>query len=146
MNRNEFLKTCGYACLGGMAFASMLQSCKTTKSLTLPINENAMLLEKKEFEINKKGKISYRRSVILYNDNLQFPVAVFRFDETKYSALFMQCSHQGAELQVFGEKLLCPAHGSEFNSMGVVSNGPAIDRLRTFQIEQQNEALKILLR
>ena len=46
----------------------------------------------------------------------------------------MQCTHQGAELQASGDMLQCPAHGSEFNNKGTVTNGPADTDLRTFPV------------
>ena len=57
----------------------------------------------------------------------------------------MQCTHQGAELQVYGDRLQCPAHGSEFNSKGLVTNGPAMSPLKSFLVEVQNQSLKIKL-
>jgi Rieske Fe-S protein len=58
----------------------------------------------------------------------------------------MRCTHQGTELQVFGDKLQCPAHGSEFNSKGGVQNGPADTTLRTFPVEIKNNLLHISLK
>jgi Rieske Fe-S protein len=58
----------------------------------------------------------------------------------------MRCTHQGTELQVFGDKLQCPAHGSEFNNSGAVQNGPADIKLRTFPVTLDNHQLKISLK
>jgi Rieske Fe-S protein len=58
----------------------------------------------------------------------------------------MRCSHQGAELQVFGDKLQCPAHGSEFDNKGGVQSGPADIKLRTFAVVIENNQLKISLK
>jgi Rieske Fe-S protein len=58
----------------------------------------------------------------------------------------MRCTHQGAELQVFGDKLQCPAHGSEFSSKGAVQNGPADNTLRTFPVTIEKNQLKISLK
>lgn len=58
----------------------------------------------------------------------------------------MQCTHQGAELQVFGDKLQCPAHGSEFSNKGSLENGPADRNLRNFPIIIDNGTLKISLK
>jgi Rieske Fe-S protein len=57
----------------------------------------------------------------------------------------MQCTHQGAELQAFGDKLQCPAHGSEFSNRGQVESGPATAPLRTFPVSADNNELKISL-
>jgi len=58
----------------------------------------------------------------------------------------MRCPHQGEELQVFGDRLECPAHGSEFNNKGIVQNGPADSNLRTFPVTIINNQLNISLK
>lgn len=83
--------------------------------------------------------------VVVHHEELQFPICVYRFSESDFSALWMECTHQGAELQVFGNKLECPAHGSEFGQRGVVENGPADRDLRQFPTEVTNGYLKIKL-
>lgn len=145
MNRNEFLKSCAFACLSGVALMSILQSCKTSKILTVGISGSDILLDTKEFEIRKNDALSYRKYIVLQNDKLHFPICVYRISESEYTALNLQCSHQGAELQVFGDKLVCPAHGSEFNKQGAVENGPATKNLRTFPIQLDKNILKISL-
>jgi Rieske Fe-S protein len=145
MNRSEFLKSCAFACLSGVAMVSILQSCKTSKMLTVGISGSDILLDTKEFEIRKKDQISYHKYIIVQNEQLNFPICVYRISETEYNALNLQCSHQGAELQVFGDKLVCPAHGSEFNKQGGVENGPAIKNLRTFPVQLKQNILKISL-
>jgi nitrite reductase/ring-hydroxylating ferredoxin subunit len=77
---------------------------------------------------------------------LKFPVCVYRFSETSYTALYMRCPHQGAELQVFGDRLQCPAHGSEFDDKGVVKTGPADTNLRTFPVSINKDQLLISLK
>ena len=58
----------------------------------------------------------------------------------------MQCTHQGSQLQVFGDKLQCPAHGSEFSNQGLVQNGPADQTLRKFPVYIESDFLKISLK
>lgn len=146
MERKEFFKTCAFACISGVALSTILQSCNTSKMLSLPVSNGNLLLDLKEFQIQKKVKISYRKYIIIQNEELIFPICVFRISENEFTALNLQCSHQGAELQVFGEKLVCPAHGSEFNTFGKVENGPATADLRKFPIKKENNQLKISLK
>jgi Rieske Fe-S protein len=47
---------------------------------------------------------------------------------------------------VFGDKLQCPAHGSEFNQAGAVTTGPAENSLRTFPVIVEANQLKISLK
>ena len=85
----------------------------------------------------------YLKHVVVQNDALQYPIAVFRFDSNEYRALLMKCTHQGTELQVFGDRLQCPAHGSEFTNTGNVQNGPADSALRSFPVIKEVKTLKI---
>ncbi|MBK8828174.1 MAG: Rieske (2Fe-2S) protein [Saprospiraceae bacterium] len=71
---------------------------------------------------------------------------MYRIEENKYNALWLECTHQGNEVQVFGDKLQCPAHGSEFSNSGLVTNGPADRNLRTFPVTIEGNYLKISLR
>ena len=58
----------------------------------------------------------------------------------------MACTHQRAELQVYGDKLQCAAHGSEFSNRGLVESGPATADLRKFPVTIENSVLKISLK
>ena len=146
MDRKQFLKTCGFGCLGGITVVSLLQSCSSSQVLSKEINGSDILLPINDFKINKKGKTDYKKYVIIQNEKLKFPICVYRFDENTYSALLMECSHQGAELQVFGDKLQCAAHGSEFSNKGTVESGPADRNLRNFPITIDKNILKISLK
>lgn len=84
--------------------------------------------------------------VIVQNEILKYPICVYRFSDTQYNALYLACTHQGTELQVFGERLECPAHGSEFDSKGRIVKGPAEENLRSFPITITANELKISLK
>ena len=145
MNRKEFIQSCTYACLSGVAIATLVQSCKTTKHINGIISNADLIVNESEFRFEKKGVISYHSYIIVQNDQLQFPICLYRL-ESSYKALYLQCTHQGAELQVYGEKIVCPAHGSEFNQQGGVENGPASENLRSFPITIVSGQIKISLK
>lgn len=130
MDRKKFIKNCGYVCIGLSSIGTLLQSCVSTKSITVNIKGSNIIVPKQDFRKNEDF-LSY---LILNNDNLQFPIYLFRFSENKYSALYLQCTHQGAELNAYGDKLVCSAHGSEFDNEGQVTNGPAKKPLKSFPI------------
>jgi Rieske Fe-S protein len=98
----------------------------------------------KAFELKEKGR--YRSYVVVRNDALLFPICVYRFSEKEYTALWMHCAHQGAELNASGDFLQCPAHGSEFDSKGRVTNGPADRNLRSFPVKVNETEIFIDLR
>jgi Rieske Fe-S protein len=146
MNRKEFLKTCGFGCLAGITGITLLQSCSSSLVLSKEIKGSDILVPISDFEIKKERETTYKKYIIIQNEQLKSPICVYRFDATDYSAMLMVCTHQGAELQVFGDKLQCPAHGSEFSNRGVLENGPANKDLRKFPILIENNILKISLK
>lgn len=146
MERRNFLKSCGYACASGISVLAIVQSCTTTKTINGAILESDLVLDLNEFEIIRKGQKSYREYIILQNEVLKHSICVYRFSDTDFSALYLECTHQGAELQVFGDKIQCPAHGAEFTNKGQVTHGPAETKLRTFPTRIENQQLKISLK
>ncbi|CAM4357434.1 Rieske (2Fe-2S) protein [Flavobacterium terrigena] len=146
MNRKDFLKTCGFGCLATITGISLLQSCSSSQVLSKEIKGSDILVPISDFETTSNGKTEYKKYVIIQNEILQFPICVYRFNENEYKALLMKCTHQGAELQVYGDKLQCAAHGSEFSNIGTVESGPANTDLRNFPITIENNILKISLK
>ncbi len=146
MDRRKFISSSCISCLGGGLLLSLLESCGSTKIITAAIKDTDMIVLLSDFEIKKSSKKEFKKYLVVQNEILQHPICVYRFDENTYKALLMKCTHQGTELQVFGDKLQCPAHGSEFNNQGKVENGPASDPLRTFPITIEGNQLKISLK
>ena len=146
MNRKEFIKTCGFGCVAGITGVTILESCSSSKVMTKQIIGSDILLPTVDFEIKYNGKIKYKKYIVIQNEVLKFPICVYRFDAENYTALLMECTHLGNELQVYGDKLQCSAHGSEFNNKGVVEDGPATTNLRSFPIIIENNTLKISLK
>jgi nitrite reductase/ring-hydroxylating ferredoxin subunit len=146
MDRKEFIRTCGFACVGGIGATALLQSCGTTKLLGGKIIEDNLVVPASDFETKNGAAVYFKKYVVVQNDMLQYPVCIYRFNAHEYAALWMRCTHQGTELQVFGDKLQCPAHGSEFDNRGSVQNGPADVKLRTFPVVVENGQLKISLK
>lgn len=142
MDRKEFIKTCGYACLGATLFAPLLQGCVSTKSITAVIEGGNLLVPISDFVKNGKS-LNY---IVVNNTQLQYPIYLFRFSDVEYTALYMQCTHQGNELTAYGDKLVCSAHGSEFDNKGKVTNGPASNPLRTFPTQLGNQNILISLK
>lgn len=146
MERKDFIKACGYACVGGIGVATLLQGCGTVKVLNGKIDGENMFVPLTDFETKNGSNTYFKKYIVIQNERLQYPICVYRVSEKEYSALWMRCTHQGTELQVFGDKLQCPAHGSEFDSKGKVQSGPADVTLRTFPIVIEKNQLKISLK
>jgi nitrite reductase/ring-hydroxylating ferredoxin subunit len=143
MDRKDFIRTGCIACAGFTLLNSVLAGCITSKHTSGSMVENGMSVDLHEFEA-KNG--SPRSFVIVHHDKLEFPICVYKIDGNKYNALLMRCTHQGAELQVSGDILTCPAHGSEFDKHGKVLQSPAVADLRTFPVTVKDGKLFIDLR
>lgn len=140
MKRIEFIKTCGLACLGGTVMSTLLESCATTTyfAQTTSANNKITILKSEFFKV-KNEKPKPRKFVLVRHEKFNFPICVYKLDGENYSALLMQCTHKGCELQPQGDFLICPCHGSEFSNRGVVQSPPADQNLQTFKIETDNE-------
>lgn len=145
MNRLEFIKKCGMACVGITAIPPILSSCISNKTIAGTIKDDDIIVPLSDFVENSSSNVK-RPYVILQNEMLKYPICVFRISDTEYEAVWMQCTHQGSQLQVFGDKLQCPAHGSEFSNRGLVQNGPADKALRKFPVRIESDFLKISLK
>lgn len=150
MDRMTFLKTCGLACLGTGYAITFLESCSSAKHITATIEADNLVLPLSAFLMStsngdKPGK--YFEAIIAEHPQLNDPIYVFRDKGGQsYNAVLMRCTHQGAQLQAFGDKLQCPAHGSEFDRVGTVLQGPAADPLRSFPVSVLSTELHISLR
>jgi Rieske Fe-S protein len=146
MDRKKFIQSCGMICVGGVGIAALLQSCTAGQHFaSSEINGSYLHVMATEFTLNKKGEVVDRRYVLVRSEKLNFPIYLYKISEQEYSAVWMECTHQGAELSAHGEHLSCPAHGSEFDKLGNVIQGPAQTNLRKFKTQVEGPIIKILL-
>lgn len=146
MNRRQFVHLSCAAC-GGIPVASLVfASCQPIHYVTGTLTQDGILLSPVEFlDPAEKGAV-YRKYIIVRNEQLEYPICLYRLSETEYSALLMQCTHQGTELQAGGDRLHCPAHGSEYDQKGIVRQGPSEINLRKFAVEADNRGILIHLK
>ncbi|MFL0169790.1 Rieske (2Fe-2S) protein [Tenacibaculum maritimum] len=142
MRRKEFLKSCGYACLGATMLGTLFESCVSVSSVVANLEGDCLVVQKSDF----KKEDTFLKYLIVRNDALEHSIYVFRFSENEYRALYLKCTHQGNELSPYGEKLVCGAHGSEFNSKGIATHGPATEPLRKFPVYINKQQILISLR
>ncbi|MBL7864629.1 MAG: Rieske (2Fe-2S) protein [Cyclobacteriaceae bacterium] len=134
----------GCACLAGPWIAGIVSGCTSTHYIAGTLEGNGITIARAEFSLPEQA--AYREYVIVRNEKLEYPICVYRQSENEYKALLMKCTHQGTELQAAGDHLHCPAHGSEYNSSGQVTQGPATDGLRVFPVTVDNEKVVIILK
>jgi len=60
-------------------------------------------------------------------------IMLIRKSETEFLAVKTICTHKGCDVELEGDKFVCPCHGSEFTMDGKVTQGPAKTNLKTFE-------------
>lgn len=145
MERKEFLKICGGACLGAVGLSAILQSCGTAYYATGAMSSGKLQISKKDFIKADKEKPSVRKYVLVKPAASDFPIVVYRKSETSFTALLLRCTHQSNELNVNGDILTCSAHGSEFSNTGEVIQGPAEQKLTSYPVTTDENHIYIQL-
>ncbi len=142
MKRNEFLKICGGSCVGFVSLPFLLQGCGSgLHYVDGKVMNNRVQVNKSDFVVTD----GFREHIIIKFASSAFPIVLYRLSESEYSALLLQCSHQGTELSVNGDMLTCSGHGSEFNNRGDVLTGPADAPLITFPVTTDTKHIYIQL-
>jgi Rieske Fe-S protein len=145
MTRKEFLEIGTHTCLGLLGMSLLLESCAGTHYVQAPVVDRRLQLGKDEFIQMKGGKAVFRRYVVARFQGSDYPVVVYRFSDTDYSALLLRCMHQYNELNVNGDLLTCPAHGSEYDARGAVVQGPAEHPLKSFPVTSDENHVYVQL-
>ena len=71
---------------------------------------------------------------------------VARTGQGTFSALSSVCTHEVCTIMGYqSQTFVCPCHGSEFNTSGKVTRGPAAASLRQFTTQFSNNVLTISL-
>lgn len=144
MDRKEFIKTCGFACLGAVGLTSILQSCKTAKSVNATAVNDALEVVRSDFKNEKNG--GFFESMLLVNTTEPGNIVLYRHSETEFTALLMVCTHQGVALSDNGSLLTCSAHGSEFDRNGNVITGPADQNLKKYRVTSDDKKIYVHLK
>lgn len=142
MNRKKFIKTCGFSCLGALALSQTLTGCSPTKTITVGITGDEIIVPIAKF-VSRGKPLEY---ITVHAAQLQFPIYLLRISNQEYTAVYLKCTHQGNAVNAFGHKLVCSAHGSEFDRYGQNTNGPATSPLRQFPVQVIDQDLHISLK
>jgi nitrite reductase/ring-hydroxylating ferredoxin subunit len=138
MDRKDFIKNCGWACVGVLGSSLMLSSCKSTQTISAIRENNYLLVAREKLQKQATKTTLYQ----LENSQLSHPLLIVESGET-YTILEMRCTHQNNGLELFGDRLQCAAHGSEFNIQGAVLKGPAEMQLKEYNWQLDERHLKI---
>lgn len=127
ISRRDFIKKSAFGIAAGSAIltsftmdafakAPAARALKITgDDITVKLSENASL--------TKAG------GTVKVNDEIM----LIRKSDTEFLAIKTICTHKGCDVELEGDKFVCPCHGSEFTMDGKVLNGPAKTDLKIFE-------------
>lgn len=131
-SRRDFLKKLGLM-LGGITLvgsaASLLESCSTSPTGPLAGNTAASIT------VSVASLTANGQAMVLPEDTSHvgpdgYLIVIYRVSATSYLAHSMQCTHSGCQLDNPNNGIMiCACHGSEFNTVGAVLQGPAYTNL-----------------
>ena len=75
--------------------SSVLEGCGSSKIIAGTIVNSDLVVPEMDFQ---QGNSSFKKYIVVQHDQLKYPVCVFRFSDTDYSAVLMRCTHQGLSL------------------------------------------------
>lgn len=146
MDRRNFITSTCKTCVGSIGLLVFLEACSSQKYISNYVfEENKITVRKSEFTQIKKQKLVKLQFILIKPEQLPFPIALYKDGDNEYKALFLQCTHQGCELNPYGSMIVCPCHGAEFNTKGEVTQGPAEINLKSFITSHDQENIYIQL-
>jgi len=126
--------------LGSLIVLPLVSGCGPSYSVVSGFEHQGMVTV--DFtELSDASKQPYD-IVIVRPKSLTYPIYVFHNDKG-YTAFAGVCTHKGCELQLEGEILACPCHGSEFGFNGSILSGPATEDLKQLTVKYLEHGLMI---
>jgi Rieske Fe-S protein len=132
VGRREFLKRTGIVLTGVTlvgTLSEILASCSSSTSPSAPVTHGTTTVDISK--LTTDGQYTVDSSVSPNGT----PILVIRQNATTYTALSMLCTHEGCQVGTpSGGSITCPCHGSKYNLMGQVINGPAPSPLASYAV------------
>lgn len=128
ISRRDFIKKSALsAVVGGTVLSSMsldaFAKAVAAKSVLKTGGDDLVVKLSDNAPLNKVG------GSVKVNDEL----ILIRKSESSFLAVKTICSHKGCDVELEGDKFVCPCHGSEFTLEGKVTSGPAKTDLKSFE-------------
>ena len=152
--RRDFCRAACVASLGALA-ATALQACgggssnpndpngNFTGFPVLPSINATVTGGAATFTIDASSPLANPGGAALVTSNLG-SMLVVRNDATNVSAFTAICTHQQCTVNTFQNGTFqCPCHGSQYNTSGAVTRGPAPSALRRFNATLTNNVVSI---
>lgn len=135
MRRREFLGLC--ACV---AAGSMLGACASVLVRQVPVANGRVELPLVQYtELGQAGA-----ALQILPEGQTHPLIVIVNADGRHSVLSSECTHKGCTVEVQGERIVCPCHGSTFDRKGDVLRGPAQRPLRRYPSRLTSDGVLII--
>jgi Rieske Fe-S protein len=143
VGRREFLKRTGIV-LTGVTLAGtlgeFLASCSSSTSPSAPVTHGTTTVDISKLTTDGQFIVD---STVSPNGT---PILIIRQNATTYTALSMLCTHEGCQVNSpSGGSISCPCHGSKYNLLGQVINGPAPNPLASYSVVLNASANTIMV-
>ncbi len=138
-SRRDFLKTLGAAVISSAGAPLLLNGCVGLATIRAQVNENKIKLNKTEIQA-----LAVPNGILLVKAP-QLPGAIIlrNFSEVGIVAVSSICTHRGCEVRAMPRSLQCPCHGSEYDELGEVLEGPATRPLKRYEVIETPDLLII---
>lgn len=128
ISRRDFIKT---SALGVVAGGTLLSSISSEAFAKAPAARG--LVRKSGDDVVVKISDNTALSKVGGTVKVSDEIMLIRKSETGFIAVRTICSHKGCDVELEGNKFVCPCHGSEYTIDGKVTEGPAKADLKTFE-------------
>lgn len=135
LDRRAFVAACAIACGG-----ALLTGCVSMVTHPVPVSGGRVRIP-----LAKYPELSRPAGAIkVQPEGQQDPIYVLA-TATGFTAVSPICTHRGCTVDVSGERLVCPCHGSTYDRDGRVLKGPAQRPLQRFNISRAGGELVLEL-
>ena len=83
--------------------------------------------------------------VLVQRPDMEWPVFLHREEAGDHVAVLARCTHLGCQPDPVGDRLVCPCHGSEFDLLANVLQGPAERPLTRYPVAVEGSDLVVTL-
>jgi thiosulfate dehydrogenase [quinone] large subunit len=134
MKRRDFVTTCALAGAG-----ALLGGCVAMVTHPVPVTGGRVQLPLASYPELAKPNGAIRILPAASDD----PIYVLSLGDGEFRAVSPICTHRGCTVDVQGERLVCPCHGSTYDRSGTVLRGPAERALARYAVTREGDALLI---
>jgi nitrite reductase/ring-hydroxylating ferredoxin subunit len=139
--RRELLVRCVEACALAIA-APVLGACASLATMSIrPVDGRLELSLAEHPQLRQAGG-----SLRVLPEGHRDPIVVLAQPDGSFTAVSPICTHKGCTVDVQGERLVCPCHGSTYDRQGRVLRGPAELSLARFVARVSAERVIVDLR